>query len=320
MTTKKFKYEVAFSFLKEDENLANQINDLIQDRLSTFIYSKHQNELVGTDGEETFNKVFGSEARIVVVLYREGWGKSPWTRIEKIAIKNRAYTEGYNYTIFIVLDKNLTMPKWLPHTIIWYDLDRLGIKGASAIIERKVQEFDGFIREETVLGRAAERLNKQFKTQKRIHAFLNSPDTPKKANDEIDSLFSQLKQKVNMWKEQKDLSFNIDYNEHRCIVIFKGFTINYYSEYRRRSFEDASLNIKIFDGILSLKNNSGYFPGDEPQELYAEKFNFYLSELKQYGWTKTNRKGDFYTTKKLMEISLTKLLDIISKKNIEKVI
>ena len=33
-----FKYEVAFSFLKEDEVLALKINDLLQDRFSTFIY------------------------------------------------------------------------------------------------------------------------------------------------------------------------------------------------------------------------------------------------------------------------------------------
>ena len=55
--TKEFKYDVAFSFLREDEELAVELNDRIADRYSTFIYSKRQEELVGKDGEEEFATV-----------------------------------------------------------------------------------------------------------------------------------------------------------------------------------------------------------------------------------------------------------------------
>ena len=71
---KKFKYEVSFSFLKQDESIAFDINDKIQDRLATFIYAKKQEELSATDGEKKFNQVFFEESRIVVLLYRNGWG------------------------------------------------------------------------------------------------------------------------------------------------------------------------------------------------------------------------------------------------------
>jgi hypothetical protein len=67
-----YKYNVAFSFLAQDEQLASQLNDHLQDRAKTFLYSKRQERLAGTDGEETFNSVFGEHARVVVVLYREG--------------------------------------------------------------------------------------------------------------------------------------------------------------------------------------------------------------------------------------------------------
>jgi hypothetical protein len=70
--------DLAFSFLQEDEHVALQINELVKDRLPTFIYSEHQEELAGTDGEKTLNRVFSDEARVVVVLYREGWGETPW--------------------------------------------------------------------------------------------------------------------------------------------------------------------------------------------------------------------------------------------------
>jgi hypothetical protein len=95
MTTEhKFKYEVAFSFLQKDEQTAYQINDFIQDRIEIFIYSKKQEELVGTAGEKNFNNVFYRECRIVVLLYRNGWGATPWTRIEETAIRNRAFDSG----------------------------------------------------------------------------------------------------------------------------------------------------------------------------------------------------------------------------------
>src|SRR5215813_6963323 len=48
-----FKYDIAFSFVREDEGLATQLNDLVQDRFRTFLYSKAQDQLVGADGEKT---------------------------------------------------------------------------------------------------------------------------------------------------------------------------------------------------------------------------------------------------------------------------
>lgn len=90
----KIKYDVAFSFLAQDEHLAAELNDMLQDRLRTFLYSRQQGEIAGTDGEKSFNAVFGEEALLVVVLYREGWGNTAWTRMEETAIRNRAYQGG----------------------------------------------------------------------------------------------------------------------------------------------------------------------------------------------------------------------------------
>jgi hypothetical protein len=58
MDAKQYKYDIAFSFLAQDEPLATQLNDLLQDRMRTFLYSKKQGEVAGTDGEKTFNAVF----------------------------------------------------------------------------------------------------------------------------------------------------------------------------------------------------------------------------------------------------------------------
>ena len=111
-----YKFDVALSFLAGDEALAAELNDLLQDRLKTFLYSRRQEDLVGTDGEKTFNRVFATEARLVVVLYRENWGQTRWTQIEETAIRGRAFDHGYDFTLFIPLDEGRTVPKWLPKT------------------------------------------------------------------------------------------------------------------------------------------------------------------------------------------------------------
>jgi hypothetical protein len=36
MTVTDYEFDVAFSFVKDDEPVATELNDLIQDRLSTF--------------------------------------------------------------------------------------------------------------------------------------------------------------------------------------------------------------------------------------------------------------------------------------------
>jgi len=69
-----FQYDIAFSFTKEDEGVATQINDLLQDRYQTFLYSSAQEKLAGTDGEGTFNAVLKEQARLVAVLLRPEWG------------------------------------------------------------------------------------------------------------------------------------------------------------------------------------------------------------------------------------------------------
>ena len=54
-----FKYDVAFSFLSRDEELAININDHLEGRVKTFLYSEQQKEVGGTDGYESFGRVFG---------------------------------------------------------------------------------------------------------------------------------------------------------------------------------------------------------------------------------------------------------------------
>ena len=173
MNNQNFMYDVAFSFLQEDEGLAIQLCDMLEGRYNTFIYSEKQVELAGKDGEETFNLVFGEQSRVVVVLFRNNWGKTGWTRIEMTAIRNRGYEYGYDFSLFIPLEKNSRLPKWLPKTQIWFDSNRWGIEGTIPVIEYKIKQEGGSTKKETAVDKA-ERINRLIESKEKKKAFLDS--------------------------------------------------------------------------------------------------------------------------------------------------
>ena len=172
MTSKDFEFDVAFSFGWKDEAFANRLHDLLQGRLTSFLYSKQQEMLAGTDGEQRFNEVFGSKAKLVVVLFREAWGKTPFTRFEETAIRNRAFSEGYDFTIFIPMDESekQKVPPWLPKNRLYVGLDRWGIDGAATAIEARFSELGGVVRKETIDDLAAKAARVlDFRRQRETH-------------------------------------------------------------------------------------------------------------------------------------------------------
>lgn len=166
-----FEFDVAFSFLSQDEQAATEINGLLKDRWKTFIYFEHQKTLVGRDGEEAFGQVFGNEARLVVILYRPEWGSTRWTRVEETAIRNRGLEEGYAFTVLIPLDQPQTRPGWLPLNRLWGNLHRFGVQGAAQAIEARLEEAGAGSRPETIEQKAA-RIFREVREDKERVAFI----------------------------------------------------------------------------------------------------------------------------------------------------
>src|SRR3977135_1846030 len=98
-------YDVAVSFLSADEALAVKLDQDLSETLSVFVYSKRQEELAGTDGLESFRQTFLSQSRLIVVLYRDGWGKTRWTSVEELAIKERVFNGHWKSLLFVMLDE-----------------------------------------------------------------------------------------------------------------------------------------------------------------------------------------------------------------------
>lgn len=115
------QYDVAISFLSRDQSTAEAIHDKLAEGLRVFFYPRKQEQLAGTDGLESMRKPFFDDSRVVVVLYREPWGKTPWTQVEETAIKEGCLQRGWRRLLFVVLDKQSALPVWLPETHIRLD-------------------------------------------------------------------------------------------------------------------------------------------------------------------------------------------------------
>jgi hypothetical protein len=309
MSNQDFKYDVAFSFLSSDEELATQINDLLEDRISTFIYPQKQKELAGKDGEKILNQVFSSEARIVFVLYRKDWGKTPWTRIEETAIRNRAYNKGYDFVTFAPFDKT-PLPEWLPKNRIWIDIDRYGVIGAASVIEARVQEAWGEIREETVEDRAA-RLRHEIDSENAKQKFLDSIEGVQSAKKEVNKLFGELEQAIKHPPEtESSITLSSERNNIRELKIYgDGFELLlHWSITTSNSIRGSALYLVLFQ-------LGGMY--ESPKRLREIEFNFDLNKAGNPGWRDINRKM-FYSTEDFAKEAITILLSKIHDYRISK--
>jgi hypothetical protein len=291
-----FKYDVAFSFLQEDEALAVQLNDRLKTRLKTFIYSERQLEIAGTDGEESFNKVYGEEARAVVVLYRDGWGQSGWTLIEKTAMKNRAFEPGYGFVLFIPVEREFTPPAWLPKTQLWIGIERWGIDVAAGVIEARIQELGGSPHEESAEGMAA-RLHHEADLAQQRKQFLWSEEAVKLAMAEFVQISKSVKEKVDHLKSAAPtFSFKVEEDYRLVVVLGWGCSLSFnWHETARNHIEDARLWVKFWDGVMPVR---GQVYDHRPQELRSWEFEFDRQQSGLTGWRGENR---FFTTDDLID-------------------
>jgi hypothetical protein len=292
-----FQYDVAFSFVAQDEPLATELNDLLQGRLSTFLYSKKQEKIAGADGEERFNAVFGQQARVVVVLYRAGWGESPWTRIEETAIRNRAFDHGYDFVKFIPLDEPPVVPKWLPRTQLWIGLKRWGTAAAASVIEARVQELGGEPRDESVADKAA-RVQRSIQFAERRKQFLHSYEGVSASNAEFGVITSEVQSQLDALKNTApSFQLSLKSQQRRLAILGRGPAVHVYWNYHfANSLDDAHLEVTLWRGHPPWP---GVMHWEQPQELQRKTFTFDLLPTDEYRWVSSAKEGQSYSSKDL---------------------
>ena len=134
-----YKHDVAFSFLAQDLALATRFADALTP-LTSFVFARKQEDLAGTDGQESFRAAFRFDSRLNVILLRDGWGQTPWTRVEEAAIQERCLKDGWDRLLVVNLDGSKP-PKWIPAVKLYLDLQTFPFEQAVGAIKRQAQQL-----------------------------------------------------------------------------------------------------------------------------------------------------------------------------------
>lgn len=302
----KYKYEVAFSFLQKDESIAYQVNDIIQDRIETFIYSKKQEELVANDGEQKFNDVFFKESRIVVLLYRDGWGETPWTRIEQTAIKNRAFNSGWDFLLLVNLDKNSTLPPWIPKTYIWFDYERWKSDGLAPVIEQRVKEVGGHVRPESIEDKANrfKRLRNAVKEREQFFIYGNPIEQADKEVRNIIELMKTTKTQL----EDPESHFHLATSERQNEM----YEFGHDSYFLCFNWLTGSNDIKNRKLLVTIYEKLGHHRLNEGEKKYKQiEYKFDRDLLGSNVWTDSKKS---FLSNDLVNYWVAEYLEILSRR------
>lgn len=300
-----FKYDVAFSFLSPDEPLAREAALELGDRARVFVYSERQRELAGEDGADQFSSVFGREARICVVLYRDGWGRTPWTGVEESAIKNRGLTHGWSFLLVISLDG--TAPIWLPRTQLWLGWQEFGIRITTAVIGRKITEHGGELRVLDAADHAA-RIGAERRREAERDLFLNSEAGVKAAHEELEAMFDHLESQVaraSTVAPHLQVQFFRRGRDRVVAVASPGCTVTFgWSLQWGNVLRGSSLLIRQIAGFHS-------FDHFDVSSVVTSRVHatFTLDDAGEPAWTEEDQPARFYSSRSLAERYLRVVID-----------
>jgi len=314
-------YDVAISFLVADEQLGAAIRDGLTG-LNVFFFPHKQEELVGTNGLESMRQPF-LDARVLVVLYREQWGKTPWTGVELQAITDRCLREKFRPLVFVQLQKNDPLPDWLPDTHIRCSLEQYGIEQLVGAIKIRVQECGGEIYPPDAMSEA-----KRIKSEAE---FITDREAMMGDRRWIEgtvhqSLRETMQEIVRLVDEaNQTYGFQIVRGaQDRSCVLRSGFVsmaVGWHQPIYNRVSDQQSdkcyLRVAEFSGSIMLPGEQGWYM-HEPRLLKEHRFKVDVSLSRDMVWVE-NGKNKQVQSGKLADRIVQLFLDLVSRANRGKV-
>ncbi len=275
-----FRFDVAFSFLDQDEQTARDLERLLAPSQS-FVYSERQLVVAGADGVDAFTAVFRRDARIVVVLYREGWGSTRWTRVESEAIKSRFVDDGAEFLLLVKLD-GTQPPDWFPVARIWMDFTRFGLPGAASVIAERVKAAGGAIRAETP-EENAERLARERAREAARLGFLQSHEGARAATIS----FTRVIDRLESLSRATNVAFNREGNTY-VLLYLEGLSVAVSWRLRQaNTTQDAVLHVVEWEGRPDIAQFRFHSPGR--REIRSHEFESDGDLDQQLYWRQRDR-------------------------------
>lgn len=288
-----YRYDVAFSFLAKDVHLAEQLANDLQPALSTFVYSRRKEELLGGDGMDQFAAVFGGEARLAVILYRDGWGRTPWTAFEETHIKSRALATRMTSFLVIKLDDS-ELPLWIPDTHLYLSVANESRFELTAVIRLRARERGAILKSESPLD-VATRLKREQDAKKRREERQSSSNAVDEVKVEVRKLFAEMVRLVNAVKAgEPAIDIDAATYEQQCGITSSKASISLrWTQRYTNTLNEARLRVNHWAGRIRLPRGAAddvgggaweraihYTPELSHQDEWVWRYN---SSLDDYG-------------------------------------
>jgi hypothetical protein len=301
------KYDVAISFLSSDESIAAGFYHALSDGLDVFFYPRKQEDLAGTNGLVSMRSPFLDGARLVVVLYREPWGETQWTRVEATAIKEGLLKHGFQRLFFVMLD-NAAPPPWVPEAHVRFNYSDFGLEQAVGAIKARVQDQGGTTAPRTALRRAElSKQETQFLEEKKQ---LQSASGLEVVQRETAKLFAAIESVCSQINAGGNASIEITSERHQCHL--RGRLVSLVVSLQR-SHSGCELTVREFDGRLAMLGERLYYPDGEPKVLRENRFLPELNRAREYGWADKREPLGFLPSDILADQIVGRLIDLITR-------
>jgi len=302
------EFDVAISFLSRDVGTATALRQLLASTMRVFEFTARQEEVAGTDGLVTFRAVFGRTARLVVVLFRAGWGETPWTRVEAEAITDRFLREGPAFLLFVMLDQSAVVPPWVPEKRIRFNLEHYGLEQAAGAIKMRVEELGGSVGPESIASRA--KRAEELQHYSAATAGLKSNENGvREVQAEAEALFAVVA-KLAGDAAAAAPGLNLECRGDTRAVGVRSPRASLYIQlvvHYINSLRNAFLSVEEMKGGIILPGEQRHYLGDRPvlhQDRYSPDRQLGIG----WGW---RLNGGFHTSAELADRSIRRLIERI---------
>lgn len=315
-------YDVAVSFLYEDLALAQGLYDELSKELKVFFFPRNQEELAGSDGLESMREPFRSQSRLNVVLYRQKWGKTPWTGVEEVAIKESCLATSFRSIFFFVIEPTSEIPTWLPETHVRFNFADFTLDQAIGAIKARVQERGGHFKPMTPARKVA--LLQVEDEYQRDRRQISSQDGMQNIQQNVELLFAEIGSQLE--DVNADGHLHIEHQikvrswdmEQYCLLGTQrlGMSILWFQRYSNM-LDDAGLIVR------ELNENAIIPPGhmrlQQPDILREERYLPDISRVRTYVWRPAKGKEEMITSKDLATKLILQFLDLVERDRAGKV-
>ena len=304
------KYDVAISFLSADESTAAALYNSLSAGLKVFFYPRSQEELAGTNGLESMRTPFLDEGRIVVVLYREGWGKTPWTGVEQSAIQDGCLRCGWQRLFFVMLDRTSEPPRWLPDAHVRFNYADFGLEQAVGAIKARVQESGGTIAPPSAAKRAElYQQEAQYLAEKRL---LLTPTGFQIVKEKTWELFDTINKLCAEISASGNVSIQFASDIRQCHL--RNDLVSLLVTLAE-SYSELELEVREFSKRLALPGERLAYLNGEPRVVSERKFQPEMNRAREYGWIKEGEASQFLSSEEVANAIVIQFVDLVERAN-----